>query len=64
MELKKEWQHFLIDIDKTGADVARELGQSPQNLNKKIVNETIRLVEFAEILEHYGYALSITKKEQ
>ena len=64
MDVKREWQHFLIDVGKTGADVAREIGQSPQNLNKKIVNETIRLVEFAEILEHYGYTLAITKKEQ
>lgn len=63
MELKKAWQHLLIDLGKTGAEVAREIGQSPQNLNKKITNESIRLVEFEEILNHYGYTLTITKKE-
>lgn len=61
MELKKVWQHWLLDIDKTGADVARDIGQSPANLNKKIANASIRAVELDEILRHYGYKLQIVK---
>lgn len=64
MDLKKEWQHFLIEIGKTGADVAGDIGQTAPNLNKKIRNESIRLVEFAGILEKYGYMLKIIKKDQ
>lgn len=64
MDFKRTWQHFLVDINKTGAEVAADVGQTAPNLNKKIRNETIRLVEFAEILEHYGYTLAIVKKEQ
>jgi len=63
MNIRKDWQHFLVEIEKTGADVAREIGQSPQNLHKKIINETIRAVELNDILERYGYTLEIKRKE-
>lgn len=63
MDLKKIWQHWLVEVDKTGSDIAREVGQSPANLNKKFANESIRAVEFANILENYGYTLKIVKKE-
>lgn len=64
MDLKKDWQHWLISINNTGAGVARDVGQSPANLNKKIANDSIRAVELASILEHYGYTLKIVKKEE
>lgn len=63
MDLKKDWQHWLIEIEKTGAEVARGIGQSPQNLNKKIASQSIRAVELNDILEHYGYTLEIKRKE-
>jgi hypothetical protein len=64
MDLKKEWQIFLINAGITGADVARALGESPQNINRKINTGTIKAAELAEILEKYGYTLAIVKKEQ
>lgn len=64
MDFKKEWQHFLVEIGKTGADVAGDIGQTAPNLNKKIRNESMRLVEFDAILNHYGYTLKIVKKDQ
>ena len=63
MELKKDWQHFLIEIGKTGAEVARDLKQAPQNINRKITTGTIKATELDEILNHFGYTLTITKKE-
>lgn len=62
MDLKKNWQHWLIEINKSGADVARDIGQSPANLNKKLANASIKAVELASILEHYGYTLKIVKE--
>lgn len=63
MDLKKEWQIFLINAGITGADVARDLGESPQNINRKISTGTIKAVELAGILEKYGYMLKIIKKD-
>lgn len=62
MDVKKEWQHWLIELGKSGADVAREVGQSPANLNKKINARSIRASELADILEQYGYTLQIVRK--
>jgi hypothetical protein len=64
MDLKKEWQVFLINAGITGADVARALGESPQNINRKIGTGTIKAVELAAILEKYGYTLKIVKADQ
>lgn len=64
MDLKKEWKKWLVEIDETGAGVARAVGQSSANLNKKIANDSIRAVELASILERYGYTLKIVKKEE
>lgn len=61
-DLQKQWGCFLIDIGRSGTEVAREIGTSQQNLNKKIRNATIRYVELANILEKYGYEISIRKK--
>lgn len=61
MDIKKEWQHFLIDIEKSGAEVAADIGQTAPNLNKKIRTGSIRAVELADIVERYGYRLAIIK---
>lgn len=63
MDLKKEWKLWLVETNQSGAGVARDIGQSSANLNKKIANDSIRAVELANILEHYGYTLKIVKKE-
>lgn len=62
-DLQKQWSNFLIDLGKSGTEVACELGTSQQNLNKKFRNATIKYLEFANILEKYGYHLKIEKKE-
>lgn len=64
MDLKKEWKLWLVETNKSGASVARDIGQSTANLNKKIANDSIRAVELANILEHYGYTLKIVKREE
>lgn len=58
----KEWRKLLIDIGVSEAQLAKEVGQSPANLNKKIVNGSIRFIELANILEHFGYKITITKE--
>lgn len=62
-EFHKQWGHFLVEIARSETELAKELGTSQQNLNKKIRNATLRYVEFANILEKYGYQLKIEKKE-
>ena len=59
----KVWRKLLIDLDMSEAQAAKAVGQSPANLNKKIVNGSIRLLEFSDILEAFGYELKIVKKE-
>lgn len=61
MQLKKDWNNFLIDIGKNGTEVAKENGQLQQTLNKKINNGTIKYLELSEIVEKYGYSIKIHK---
>ncbi len=63
MDVKKLWEHWLVEVDKSSAAVAREIGQSPANLNKKFTARSIRASELADILEQYGYTLKIVKRE-
>lgn len=61
-DVKKIWSNWLIDIGANTTEVAKATGDTQPNLSKKINNGTIRLAEFATILEHYGYKLTISKK--
>lgn len=61
-DFEKMWANWLIDIDKTGTDIAKDIGTSQQNLNKKIRNVSIRYIDLAEIVEKYGYSIEIHKK--
>lgn len=63
-QFKKEWDIFLIDIEKSEKQVATESGQSQQNLNKKIIKGSIRYLELSEIVEKYDYTISIRKKDE
>jgi hypothetical protein len=63
-EFEKMWKNWLVDIEKTGADIAKDLGTSQQNFNKKIRNQTIRFIELANIFEKYGYRLELVKDEK
>ena len=58
----KDWKKFLIDISKNETEVAKEVKQSQQGLNKKIVNGTIKYLELSEIVEKYGYSIKIHEK--
>ena len=51
-QFKKDWDIFLIDIEKSEKQVATESGQSQQNLNKKIIKGSIRYLELSEIVEN------------
>lgn len=63
-QFKKDWDIFLIDIEKSEKQVATESGQSQQNLNKKIIKGSIRYLELSEIVEKYGYTINIRKKDE
>lgn len=62
-QLKKDWQYFLIDVKKSETEIAKECGQAQSNLNKKILNGTIKYLELANILERYGYTIDIRRKD-
>lgn len=61
--LKKQWKHFLIDIDKTEQDISKAIKTPASNINRKINTGTIKYVELLEILEKYGYTFKVVKKE-
>ncbi len=63
MDLKKDWIDFLWSIRRTETQLAKEIGQIPQGLNRKINNRSIKYTEIAEIVEKYGYSVRIHKKE-
>ena len=60
-EFQKEWKRFLIEIEKSGTQLAKELGQTQQGFNRKIREGTIKYLELSEIVEKYGYSVSIHK---
>ena len=60
-EFQKEWKRFLIEIEKSGTQLAKELGQTQQGFNRKIREGTIKYLELSEIVEKYGYSISIHK---
>lgn len=62
-DVKKAWQHFLVEIGKSETEVAREIGQTQVVLNRKFKNGSVKFVEFENILNHYGYTLEIKRKE-
>lgn len=64
MDLKKMWQLFLIDAGTNNKLIAEVVDSSPQVLGRKINSGTIKLLEFADILEKYGYQLKIEKKSK
>ena len=60
-QLKKDWLNFLIDINKNGTDIAKDIGTTQQNLNQKINNGSIKYIELSAIVEKYGYSVKIHK---
>lgn len=61
-QFQKMWKKWLIDVDKSEAEIARENEMFQQNLNAKIKNGSMKYVELSEIVEKYGYTIEIRKK--
>lgn len=59
----KEWKKWLIEIDKSETQLAKEIGQSQSNLTQKISRGSIKYTELSNIVEKYGYSIDIHKKE-
>lgn len=62
-QLKKLWNMFLLEVDKTEIQLAKEINTPQQNINRKINSGTIKFIELCNILEKYGYTIEIRKKE-
>lgn len=58
-QFQKMWKKWLVDVDKSEAEIARENGMFQQNLNAKIKNGSMKYVELSEIVEKYGYTIEI-----
>lgn len=63
-QFQKHWKKFLIEIGKSEAGLAKELGEQQQNLNKKINKGTIKYLELSNIVEKYGYSVKINKEKE
>lgn len=62
-EFRKMWRKWLIDVDTTETQIAKESGRIQQNFNRTIANGSIKYLELSEIVERYGYTIDIRKKE-
>lgn len=58
---KKEWQHFLIDIGMSEAELSKAIKAHAPNINRKISQGTIKYLELSEIVEKYSYNIHIRK---
>lgn len=63
-QFQKMWKKWLVDVDKSEAEIARGNGMFQQNLNAKIKNGSMKYVELSEIVEKYGYTIEIQKNNQ
>lgn len=61
-ELKKMWEMWLLDIEENTTSIATKHNQSQQNLSRKINEGTIKYLELSNIVEEYGYTITIHKK--
>ena len=52
----------MLDTNLNNKIIAGGLGTSPQVLGRKINSGSIKFLDLANILEKYGYELSIRKK--
>lgn len=59
---KKEWKKFLVDIGKSETQLAKELDVKQATFNEKMRNATIKYLELSEIVEKYGYSITIHKQ--
>lgn len=60
-ELQKMWKKWLIDIDRSETEVAKEIGKQQQNLNRSINSGSIKFLTLVNIFEKHGYKLTLEK---
>lgn len=59
----RDYVRKLVDLNGiTFTELARRTGQSPQNLNNKVRNDSMRAREFFKIAEAFGGEVHITDK--
>lgn len=56
------WEMWLLDIEENTTSIATKHNQSQQNLSRKINEGTIKYLELSNIVEEYGYTITIHKK--
>lgn len=57
MDINNEIRSYIIKKGKSVSQLAREMNTTPQNLNKKLANHSIRYREAHEIAERLGYKI-------
>jgi len=62
--IKKEIAIMCAKEGITQSEAARLLNQSPQVLNRKLVNESMRYNEAEQIADHFGYDIIWIKRKE
>ena len=60
---RKWWKCLLFDAEMSETQLWKSMGTSQQGGNKKIVNGTVRWLEMIDILDHLGYKVTVSKKD-
>lgn len=60
-DLAKMWKKWLIDIEKSESEIARQEGITQPTLNEKFRKGTVPFLVFENILEKHGYKFKIVK---
>ncbi len=64
MDINNEIRSYIVKKGKSVSQLAREMGTTPQNLNKKLSNHSIKYREVQEIATHLGYKINWTEEEK
>ena len=62
--IKKEFAIMCAKESLSQAEAARQLNQTIQVLNKKLVNESMRYNEAEQIADHFGYDIIWIKRKE
>jgi hypothetical protein len=63
MDIDNEIRSYMTRKGKSASQVAREIGTTPQNLNKKLANQSLKYKEAHEIAGHLGYEIVWKERE-
>ena len=61
-QFTKEIRKILIEEDTTATELGEKIGESQQNINKKIRNASFGYVDFVNLLDVLGYEVIWVKK--